>query len=66
MQNKMADVSQCFSLCKGFKKDSLLGIEKHCDKNHVILTFKDRGVLVYNVSISRLFVWVQNLYKSTV
>ncbi|XP_031575208.1 nucleolar protein 11-like isoform X2 [Actinia tenebrosa] len=50
----MADVSRCFLLCKGFQKDSLLGIEKHCNKNHVILTFKDRGVVVYDLENNKL------------
>ena len=49
--NKMADVREAFPLCKVFHKDSLVGIERHIQEDVIVLTFTDRGVLVYNVSI---------------
>ena len=51
----MADFGEPFELCKIFQKGSLLGIRKHSADNHVILTFKDRGVQVYNVSIHIIY-----------
>ena len=47
---KMADLREPFELCKVLQTGSLIGIARHVDDDHVVLTFRDRGVLVYNVS----------------
>ena len=46
----MADLREPFELCKVLQNGSLLGISRHAEDDHVLLTFRDRGVLVYNVS----------------
>ena len=43
-------VNDPFELCKVLQTGSLIGIARHVDDDHVVLTFRDRGVLVYNVS----------------
>ena len=46
----MADLREPFELCKILQNDSLLGISRHTEEDHILVTFSDRGVLVYNVS----------------
>ena len=46
----MAALGEGFELCKIPNGVELLGAEKHCDEDHVLLTFRDREVRVYNVS----------------
>lgn len=47
---KMADLQEPFELCKVLHNGSLMGIARHVEADNVVLTFRDRGVLVYNVS----------------
>jgi hypothetical protein len=39
-----------YYLCKIPNGDELIGAEKHSEDNHFILTFKNKEVIVYNVS----------------
>ncbi|EDO38529.1 predicted protein [Nematostella vectensis] len=50
----MAAIGETYALCRVFQRNNLLSVEKHCEENHVILTFKDRGVLVYNLANNKL------------
>ena len=45
----MAELEEGFELCKIAPGVELLGAEKHCDEDKIILTFKNRESLVYNV-----------------
>ncbi|XP_074605862.1 nucleolar protein 11-like [Acropora palmata] len=50
----MADLQEPFELCKVFQNGSLLGISRHAEDDHILLTFRDRGVLVYNLQLQKL------------
>lgn len=50
----MADFGEGFELCKIPNEAELIGIERHSDDDHVILTFKNK-VVVYNVSFDLFF-----------
>ncbi|CAH3036974.1 unnamed protein product [Porites lobata] len=50
----MADLREPFELCKVLQTGSLIGIARHVDDDHVVLTFRDRGVLVYNLQHQKL------------
>ena len=53
---KMADLREPFELCRVFQIGSLIGISKYTGGENVLITFKDRGVLAYNVSNNKVFV----------
>ena len=48
---KMATFGEVFELCKIPNGAELIGIEKHSEEDHFILTFKNKDVLVYNVRL---------------
>ncbi|XP_068762651.1 nucleolar protein 11-like [Montipora capricornis] len=50
----MADLREPFELCKILQNDSLLGISRHTKEDHILVTFSDRGVLVYNLQLQKL------------
>ncbi|KAJ7382592.1 Nucleolar protein 11 [Desmophyllum pertusum] len=50
----MADLREPFELCKVLQNSSLIGISKHTGSDNVLLTFSDRGVLVYNLQHQKL------------
>ena len=47
----MASFGETFELCKIPDGTELIGIEKHSEEDHIILTFGNKEVLVYNVGI---------------
>lgn len=51
---KMADLREPFELCKVLQNGSLIGISRLTGDENVLLTFSDRRVLVYNVSMATL------------
>jgi hypothetical protein len=46
----MATFGESFELCKISNGTELIGAEKHSEDDYFILTFKNKEVLVYNVS----------------
>lgn len=50
----MADLREPFELCKVLQNGSLIGISRLTEDENVLLTFSDRRVLVYNVSMASL------------
>jgi hypothetical protein len=46
----MATFGEGFELCKIPNGAELIGVEKHSEDDNVILTFRNKDVLVYNVS----------------
>jgi hypothetical protein len=46
----MATFGESFELCKISNGAELIGAEKHSEDDYFILTFKNKEVLVYNVS----------------
>jgi hypothetical protein len=46
----MATFGESFELCKIPNGAELIGAKKHSEDDHFILTFKNKEVLVYNVS----------------
>lgn len=55
---KMADLREPFELCRVLQNGSLIGISKHAGGDNVLITFRDRGVLAYNVSNNNAFVQI--------
>ena len=53
---KMADLKEPFELCRVLQNGSLIGISRHAGGDNVLITFRDRGVLAYNVSNNKAFV----------
>ena len=45
----MATFGEVFELCKVPNGAGLIGVEKHSEEDHFILTFKNKDVLVYNI-----------------
>ena len=54
----MASFGGSFELCCKIPNE-LIGVEKHSEDDHIILTFRNKEVLVYNVS----FVPVPAVFK---
>lgn len=46
----MADLKEPFELCRVLQNGSLIGISRHAGGDNVLITFRDRGVVAYNVS----------------
>ena len=53
---EMADLREPFELCRVLQNGSLIGISRHAGGDNVLITFRDRGVLAYNVSNNNAFV----------
>jgi len=51
----MADLREPFELCRVLQNGSLIGISRYTGGDSVLLTFRDRGVLAYNVSNNKAF-----------
>ena len=61
----MATFGESFELCKISNGAELIGAEKHSEDDYFILTFKNKEVLVYNVSFvpfctGNSFLFIQN------
>ena len=55
---KMADLREPFELCRVLQSGSLIGISRHAGGDNVLITFRDRGVLAYNVSNNNAYVQI--------
>lgn len=45
----MADLREPFELCRVLQNGPLIGMSRDAGGDNVLLTFRDRGVLAYNV-----------------